>query len=110
MGIGFSQGKWHAENKQSLQRHLESATEECENRNVIEYQKRATQIFRYIFSIANNKALSRFFEEASHILMVFAQSQWNTETMENFHFRLKMSIEAILEDDFVKAKMKFMKP
>ncbi|MDO7487367.1 hypothetical protein Q5O89_19235 [Peribacillus frigoritolerans] len=56
------------------------------------------------FSIANNKALSRFFEEASHILMVFAQSQWSTETMESFHFRLKMSIEAILEDDFLKAK------
>lgn len=36
--------------------------------------------------------------------MVFAQSQWNTETMESFHFRLKMSIEAILEDDLVKAK------
>ncbi|MFJ8069573.1 GntR family transcriptional regulator [Peribacillus sp. NPDC096447] len=104
MCIEFSQGKWHAENKQSLRKHLESATDECEKGNVIEYQKRATQIFRYIFSIANNKALSRFFEEASHILMVFAQSQWNTETMESFHFRLKMSIEAILEDDLVKAK------
>lgn len=36
--------------------------------------------------------------------MVFAQSQWSIETMENFHFSLKMSIEAILEDDVIKAK------
>lgn len=104
MGIEFSQGNWHEENKHLLRKHLESATDECEKSNVIEYQKRATQIFRYIFSIAKNKALSRFFEEASHILMVFAQSQWSIETMENFHFSLKMSIEAILEDDVIKAK------
>ncbi|MBR8646059.1 GntR family transcriptional regulator [[Brevibacterium] frigoritolerans] len=49
MGIDFSKGKWLTENKQSLQRHLESATDECENRNVIEYQKGQHRYFAIFF-------------------------------------------------------------
>lgn len=103
MAVEYSRGKWKKENKMKLNEYLEESTAECEDKNVIGYQKKAEKIFRYIFFIADNKALSRFYEEANHILKVFAQVQWNINTMENFHFQMDIFTKAILNSDFTKA-------
>ena len=72
-------------------------------KDVIAYQKKVEHILRYILSLAENKALIRFYEEANHILKVFAQVQWNVRTMENFHDQFKNFAEAILNSDFTRA-------
>jgi DNA-binding GntR family transcriptional regulator len=103
MTVEFSKGKWQPENKQQLSMYLERATAQCKQGNVIEYQMKAEQLLKYILLLADNKALARFYEEANHILKVFAQVQWNTVTMENFHSNLKAFVKAVLDEDFAKA-------
>ena len=105
ISVEYSQNQWTEYHKLTFQKYLEETTAECEKKDVIEYQKKVEQIFRYILSLAENKALIRFYEEANHILKVFAQVQWNIRTMEKFHLKFKVFAEAILDSDFAKAKI-----
>lgn len=103
MAVEYTKGKWQEEHKKRLQDFLESATAECEQGNVIEYQIKVEQQLRFILSVALNKALARFFEEANHILKVFARIRWNTTTMETFHTHIKVFTQSILAEDYDKA-------
>ena len=103
ISVDYSQNKWTEEHKLKLQKYLEDTTTVCEKKDVIEYQKKVEQIFRYILFLADNKALTRFYEEANHILKVFAQVQWTIETMRNFHSKFQIFAEAILNSEFTKA-------
>ena len=104
ISVDYSQNQWTEYHKLTFKKYLEETTAECEKKDVTEYQKKVEQIFRYILSLAENKALTRFYEEANHILKVFAQVQWNIGTMEKFHLKFKIFAEAILDSDFAKAK------
>lgn len=103
ISVDYSQNKWTEEHKLKLQKYLEDTTTVCEKKDVIEYQKKVEQIFRYILFLADNKALTRFYEEANHILKVFAQVQWTIETMRNFHSKFQIFAVAILNSEFTKA-------
>lgn len=103
IAVDYSRSHWTDAHKIKLKGYLDTASAECEKKDVIEYQKKVEQILRYILSLAENKALIRFYEEANHILKVFAQVQWNIRTMENFHSQFKVFAEAILASDFMRA-------
>lgn len=103
ISVDYSQNQWTEEHKLKLQKYLEDTTTVCEKKDVIEYQKKVEQIFRYILFLADNKALTRFYEEANHILKVFAQVQWTIKTMRNFHSKFQIFAEAILNSEFTKA-------
>jgi DNA-binding GntR family transcriptional regulator len=102
--VEFSKQKWQEEQIKNLHDYLVKATYECEQKNVINYQLIAEELFRYLFIVAENKALLRFYEEAGHILRVFAQSQWNEKTMESFHKELSYFCDAIINSQFNEAK------
>ncbi len=104
MTVEFSRGKWQPDNKKQLSLYLEKATLDCEQGKVIDYQLKAEQLFKYILFLADNKALARFYEEANHILKVFAQVQWSVATMEKFHSKLKPFVEAVLKEDMAAAR------
>ncbi len=103
IAVQYSRDKWTEAHKLRLREHLAEATVACENKNIIGYQKKAEEVFRYILFIADNKALTRFYEETNHILKVFAQIQWTVKTMENFYAQFLIFTEAVLKSDFDKA-------
>ncbi|WP_410798824.1 GntR family transcriptional regulator [Lysinibacillus telephonicus] len=103
VAVNYLSNKWNEEHKLKFKEYFNEVSTEYEKKNVIEYQIKLEQLLRYILSIANNKALIRFYEEANSILKVFAQVQWTIKTMENFHCKLKDFGAAMLESDFAKA-------
>lgn len=104
IAVDFSQEKWQKQNQEKLREYFEEVDSECQKKNVLEYQIKAEKFLRYILFLADNKALTRFYEEANHILKVFARVKWTNNTMENFHSKLTIFNEAILNSDFEKAK------
>ncbi|MGV3463803.1 MAG: GntR family transcriptional regulator [Heyndrickxia sp.] len=104
VAVDYSRDKWKEENKSTLKTYIQELNNEFENKNVIPYQIKAQQLLKYLLIIADNKALTRFYDEASHILKVFAQTQWNIKTVENFHANFHIFAESILHSDFDKAK------
>lgn len=103
--VDFSHQKWNEENKLLLSEYIKEVNTECEKKSVIDYQLKVDQLLKYILSIAANKPLTRFYEESNNILKVFAQSQWSTRTMENFHSKFNVFSTAMLDSDFDKANM-----
>lgn len=103
VAVNYLSNKWSEEHKLKFKEYFDEVSTEYEKKNVIEYQIKIEQLLRYILSIANNKALTRFYEEANNILKVFAQVQWNIKTMENFHSKFEVFGAAMIKSDFVKA-------
>ncbi|WP_067729154.1 GntR family transcriptional regulator [Oceanobacillus damuensis] len=104
LGIDYSKEYWTKENKDKFKALLEDSNIEYDNQNIIEYQYKAEKLFRFIIYITENIGLIRFYEEANHILNVFAQVQMNSKTMEKFHVKLKYFATTIIDSDFNKAK------
>lgn len=103
-GIDLSKENWDKENIEKFKQLLSDAKAEYYKQSIIEYQYKAEKLFKFIIYISNNKALIRFYEEADHILNVFAQVQWSINTMNNFHIKFYNFARAMIQSDFSKAK------
>ncbi|RPF50059.1 GntR family transcriptional regulator [Aquisalibacillus elongatus] len=104
-GIDQSSERWTEANQKEF-RGLFKEVEEAYNSNeLVDFQLRSEQLFRYIIFLTDNKALIRFYDEANHILSVFAQVQMNKETKVSFYKELSSFATAILQNDCAKAKV-----
>ncbi|WP_378540931.1 GntR family transcriptional regulator [Neobacillus cucumis] len=104
MALDFSKDKWTAERIENLTLKLESMTEMFAVNELLGYQQKATLLTNYLFEVAENKALSKFYRESVYILNVFAQVKWTIETMNFYHHKMQKLIHWIKENDIEKAK------
>ncbi|WP_370295610.1 GntR family transcriptional regulator [Rossellomorea marisflavi] len=102
--IDQSQPKWDDTNRHRLQVLGDEADEACRLEDVQLYQSRVEQLITHVFIVSDNKALMRFYKEANHILMVFAQVKWTRETMKNFNRELNVFTSSLVEGKFDDAK------
>ncbi|MFS8188569.1 GntR family transcriptional regulator [Rossellomorea marisflavi] len=102
--IEQSQPKWDDTNRHRLQVLGDEADEACRLEDVQLYQSRVEQLITHVFIVSDNKALMRFYKEANHILMVFAQVKWTRETMKNFNWELNVFTSSLVEGKFDDAK------
>ncbi|WP_430495259.1 GntR family transcriptional regulator [Rossellomorea marisflavi] len=102
--IEQSQPKWDDTNRHRLQVLGDEADEACRLEDVQLYQSRVEQLITHVFIVSDNKALMRFYKEANHILMVFAQVKWTRETMKNFNRELNVFTSSLVEGKFDDAK------
>ncbi|MEW5568816.1 GntR family transcriptional regulator [Rossellomorea marisflavi] len=99
-----SQPKWDDTNRHRLQVLGDEADEACRLEDVQLYQSRVEQLITHVFIVSDNKALMRFYKEANHILMVFAQVKWTRQTMKNFNRELNVFTSSLVEGKFDDAK------
>ncbi|GEN47076.1 GntR family transcriptional regulator [Alkalibacillus haloalkaliphilus] len=104
-GISLSQNMWTDENKEQFKVLYQDTKEKYRQQDVIEYQDNAEKLFRFILYLTDNKALIKFYEETNQILNVFAQVQWDKETVEDFAPEFDDFANAILESNFDQAKV-----
>lgn len=104
MALDFTKGKWTADHLAILEQKMEETTEKFVAGELFAYQQKATQLLVYLFEVAANKALSKFFFESVYILNVFAQVKWTMETMAFYHPRMEKIIQWIKRNEFEKAK------
>lgn len=102
--IDQSQPKWDDTNRHRLQVLGDEADEACRLEDVQLYQSRVEQLITHVFIVSDNKALMRFYKEANHILMVFAQVKWTRQTMKNFNRELNVFTSSLVEGKFDDAK------
>ncbi|MCM2589879.1 GntR family transcriptional regulator [Rossellomorea marisflavi] len=102
--IEQSQPKWNDSNLRRLQSFAGETDEACRQDDVQLYQSKVEQLITHVFTVSDNKALMRFYKEANHILMVFAQVKWTRETMKNFNRELKVFTSSLLRGNFEEAK------
>ncbi|WP_430489416.1 GntR family transcriptional regulator [Rossellomorea marisflavi] len=102
--IEQSQPKWDDTNRHRLQVLGDEADEACRLEDVQLYQSRVEQLITHVFIVSDNKALMRFYKEANHILMVFAQVKWTRQTMKNFNRELNVFTSSLVEGKFDDAK------
>ncbi|WP_017187734.1 GntR family transcriptional regulator [Alkalibacillus haloalkaliphilus] len=104
-GISLSRNMWTDENKAQFKALYLGTKEKYRQQDVFEYQNNAEKLFRFILYLTDNKALIKFYEEANQILNVFAQVQWDKETVEDFAPEFDDFANAILESNFDQAKV-----
>ncbi|MDV2582430.1 GntR family transcriptional regulator [Alkalibacillus haloalkaliphilus] len=104
-GISLSQNMWTDENKEKFKALYQDTKEKYRQQDVIEYQDNAEKLFRFVLDLTDNRALIKFYEEANQILNVFAQVQWDLDTMEGFAPEFDIFVNAILESNFDQAKI-----
>lgn len=104
MAIDFTNGKWTAENLAEFEQIAEEMTKLHKTEDLLAYQQKASQLFKYLFDIAENKALSKFYFESVYILKVFAQVKWTLKTMAEYHETMMEIVEYIQEDRYLEAK------
>ncbi|MDQ0159861.1 GntR family transcriptional regulator [Alkalibacillus salilacus] len=95
---------WNDTHKEKWQQLYEDVLTYYGLQDLIHYQHSAELMLRYVMVLADNKALMRFYDEANQILNVFAQVQWNQETMIQFHKQFAKFVEALAEVNFEEAK------
>lgn len=104
LGIDFSKVHWTERKTAEFKELLDDSNHSYQKQNIIDYQYKAERLFRYIIYITENIALIRFYEEANHILNVFAQVQMNESTMKKFHNKFNVFAKAIIDSHFDQAK------
>ena len=70
---------------------------------VEKYHWEVNNLITFLFDIAENKALLRFYQEAQYILVVFVQIHWSVETMRVFHQYLSLFVESVLQSNWEEA-------
>lgn len=100
LSFQFSKGRWDANQFSLLSAFMEELNAEFAKRDLITYQKSAQRVLRFIIATANNKALSRFYEESAQILIVFASVHWTEDTMARYHSAMMSFAAAIEESKF----------
>lgn len=98
--VDFSRDQWMEAELQQLRDYRQEVQAECDNQQVIAYQLKVEQLLKFIFAVAGNKALIRYYEKTSLILKVFAGVRWDVQTMENFQAKLDVFADALLKADY----------
>ncbi|MBM4761078.1 GntR family transcriptional regulator [Bacillus sp. B15-48] len=104
LGVDYSQHKWNEDNLRQLEDYLKEATEKLVEKDVLEYVLKCDQISHYIFVVANNKALLRFYSEIAYITKVYCQIKWEKDKIDYYHSRIEGMVKAIQAGDFEQAK------
>lgn len=104
MALDLSKGKWTLDNQESLDVKLEKMREVFEADELLIYQQKSTDLTSFLFEVAENKALSKFYYEALYILTVFAEVKWTIDTMRFFHPRMQALVKCIKENKLEQAK------
>ena len=105
LGIDYSKAKWNIDKLRTLDEYLKEAKEKLLEKDVLEYVLKCDQISKYIFIVAENKALIRFYSEIAYITKVYCQIKWDKETIENYHSYIEATVNAIKNSNFEQAKM-----
>ncbi len=104
MAIEFSKDKWTQDSLQELDEKLKLMSKNFQADELLAYQESSSLLANYLFEVAGNKALSKFYYESVYILNVFAKIKWNLKTMRNFHPRMENLVLLIRENQFDHAK------
>jgi DNA-binding GntR family transcriptional regulator len=104
MALELSLGKWNSEKLQNLEAKLHTMNEMFVSNELLVYQQKAKILLDYLFEVANNKALSRFYIESVYILNVFAQVKWTLATMTFYQHGMETLVGLIKEGKLEEAK------
>lgn len=104
MALELSKERWTPDSLLALDEKLEKMSNMFNAGELLAYQESSSALTNYIFEIANNKALSKFYYESVYILNVFAKIKWTTETMIHFHPKMKETVNFIKSNKIDQAK------
>lgn len=104
MALEFSKGKWTEDSLQSLDETLNLMSNKFHAGELLAYQESSSILTKYLFEVAGNKALSKFYDESVYILNVFAKVKWTNETMNHFHPKMLEVVSCIKENNIDQAK------
>ncbi|WP_052737795.1 GntR family transcriptional regulator [Bacillus sp. SA1-12] len=104
MALDFTKEKWTPNTLQSLDEKFTVMSNMFHARELLGYQESSSLLTNYIFEVAGNKALSKFYYESVYILNVFAKVKWTKETMIKFHPKMENMVILIKENQINRAK------
>ncbi|PMC33776.1 hypothetical protein CJ195_26845 [Bacillus sp. UMB0899] len=104
MALDFSKGKWTQDSLETLDDKLNLMSNKFLASELLSYQESSAMLTKYLFEVADNKALYKFYDESVYILNVFAKVKWTIETMSNFHPKIKKMVTFIKENQMDQAK------
>ena len=104
MALEFSKDKWTQSSLQTLDEKLSLMTKKLHAEELLSYQESSGKLTKYLFEVAGNKALNKFYEESVYILNVFAKIKWTIETMNHFHPNMEKMVAFIKDNQIDQAK------
>ncbi len=104
MALELSKEKWTKDSLQSLDEKLTLMSNKFLASELLAYQESSSILTKYLFEVAGNKALSKFYDESVYILNVFAKVKWTIETMNHFHPKMLEVVACIKENNIGQAK------
>jgi len=104
MALEFSKGKWTKDSLQLIDETLNIMSSKFLASELLAYQESSSILTKYLFKVAGNKALSKFYDESVYILNVFAKVKWTNETMINFHPKMVKLVHSIKENQIEQGK------
>lgn len=104
MALEFSKGKWTQDALQLLDDKLDLMSNKFLSSELLAYQESSAMLTNYLFQVADNKALYKFYDESVYILNVFAKIKWTHETMNAFHPKMEKMVAFIRDNQIDQAK------
>lgn len=94
---------WNEEKYSQLEQIYSDAQKELENENIQDYVLTVAHFLTVYVSYTNNSVYQRMISEILFITNVFAKTKWDQKLIKKWHAELTSSLDALKENDFVKA-------